>query len=272
MMMKFGLFTCGYQYLPLETAFRDAAAFGYDYVELWGGRPHAFAPDLLTGDASEICRLTERYHMPVRVYTPEHNAYPYNYMLGTERQWMACMDYLHGAFKAASLIGAEYTLLSVGHGGCVPEEKRWERLLRSLEYLSCAAEQEGQKILLEALTPMESNTCTTLKQVQKVLEEVNSPALLGMCDVVAPYTQGEDPADYVRVLGEKMAHLHLVDGDGVSETHLVPGEGRMPLRQIVGDMRRAGYDGMATLELVTNYLHDPSYYAHLALERAKELL
>lgn len=119
---------------------------------------------------------------------------------------------------------------------------------------------------------MESNTCTTLAQLQKVLEMIDSPALLGMCDVVAPYVQGEDPADYVRKLGHRMAHLHLVDGDGVSETHLVPGEGSIPLRQIVGDMRRAGYDGMATIELVTNYLIDPSYYARLALERAKELL
>ena len=85
--MQFGLFTCGYQHLPLETAFRDAADFGYDYIELWGGRPHAFAPDLLSGEAEEIRRLTQRYHMPVRVYTPEHNAYPYNYMLGSPLQW-----------------------------------------------------------------------------------------------------------------------------------------------------------------------------------------
>lgn len=270
--MKFGMFTCGYQYLPLETAFQDAAEFGYDYIELWGGRPHAFAPDLLAGDARKVRRMIERYHMPVHVYTPEHNAYPYNYMLGTEQQWLSCMEYLCAAFKAASLIGAEYTLLSIGHGGCAPKEERWARLLRSLKYLSRAAEQEGQKILLETLTPIESNTCTTLGQLQKILEEVDSPVLLGMCDVVAPYMQRENPADYVRVLGSKMAHLHLVDGDGVSERHLVPGEGRMPLRQIVGEMRCAGYDGTATLELVTNYLHDPSYYARLALERAKELL
>lgn len=116
--MQFGMFTCGYQYLPLETAFRDAAEFGYDYIELWGGRPHAYAPDLLRGNAVEIRRLIERYHMPVRVYTPEHNAYPYNYMMGSERQWKSCMDYLHDALRAASLIGAEYTLISVGHDCC----------------------------------------------------------------------------------------------------------------------------------------------------------
>lgn len=104
------------------------------------------------------------------------------------------------------------------------------------------------------------------------MEVINSPALLGMCDVVPPFVQQEDPADYVRALGKRMGHLHLVDNDGNSDTHLLPGDGVMPLRQILRDMRSAGYDGMATIELVTNYMSDPSYYAKLALERTKELL
>lgn len=270
--MQFGLFTCGYQYLPLEQAFQDAAEFGYDYIELWGGRPHAFAPDLLSGGYKEVDRLIQSYHIPVRIYTPEHNAYPYNYMLGDEQQWQSCMSYLQDAFRAASAIGASHTLVSVGHGGSLPLQKRMERLLQSLEFLSRAAETEGQKILLETLTPYESNTCTRLQELQEVLDAVPSPALLGMCDVVPPFVQQEDPADYIRVLGERMGHLHLVDNDGVSDTHLLPGDGIMPLRQILADMRSAGFDGTVTVELVTNYISDPSYYAKLALERTKELL
>lgn len=270
--MEFGLFTCGYQHLPLEQAFRDAAEFGYDYIELWGGRPHAFAPDLLSGGSEEILRLIELYHIPVHVYTPEHNAYPYNYMLGDEQQWESCMAYLHDAFRAAIAIGAQYTLVSVGHGGCAPLEQRMERLFKSLKRLTQAAENEGQTILLETLTPYESNTCTRLQELQEVLGAIQSPALLGMCDVVPPFVQQEDPADYVRLFGDRMRHLHLVDNDGVSDTHLLPGDGIMPLRQILRDMRNAGYNGMATIELVTNYMSDPSYYAKLALERTKELL
>lgn len=270
--MEFGLFTCGYQHLPLEQAFRDAAEFGYDYIELWGGRPHAFAPDILAGDSGEICRLIKRYHIPIRVYTPEHNAYPYNYMLGSEAQWKDCMRYLGDAFRAAAAIGADYTLVSVGHGGSTSQEQRQERLLRSLRRLCREAERTGQHILLETLTPYESNTCTHLRELQEVLNAISSPVLLGMCDVVPPFVQGEDPADYVRVLGSKMGHLHLVDSDGVSDTHLIPGDGIMPLRKILREMRLSGYDGMATIELVTNYMSDPSRYAKLALERAKELL
>ena len=61
--MEWGLFTCPYQRLPLEQAFADARALGYDYIELWGGRPHAYAYDLLSGDLADVQRLADRYAM-----------------------------------------------------------------------------------------------------------------------------------------------------------------------------------------------------------------
>ena len=170
--MEFGLFTCGYQHLPLETAFYDAKAFGYDYIELWGGRPHAFASDLLAGDASKIRDLIQKYQMPVYIYTPEHNAYPYNYMIGTEHQWEESMNYLSSAFRAASDIGAQYTLVSIGHGGSATPNQRKQRLERSLYRLCAAAEEAGQTILLETLTPYESNTCTRLEDLREILDKV----------------------------------------------------------------------------------------------------
>ena len=44
--LELGLFTSGYQRYPLEQAFEDASRFGYDYIELWGGYPHAYVEDL----------------------------------------------------------------------------------------------------------------------------------------------------------------------------------------------------------------------------------
>lgn len=69
-----------------------------------------------------------------------------------------------------------------------------------------------------------------------------------------------------------MAHLHLVDSDGVSETHLIPGDGVMDLGALLRDIRAAGYDSTATLELVTHYIDNPTDAARWALRRAKELM
>lgn len=47
--VKIGMFTSGYQRNPIEHIFMDAKRFGYDYIELWGGRPHAYPFDLKKG-------------------------------------------------------------------------------------------------------------------------------------------------------------------------------------------------------------------------------
>ena len=270
--MEFGLFTMGYMYATLETAFADAAAAGYDYIELWGGRPHAYALDILSGGADVVLSLGEKYNMPVRVYTPEHNAYPFNYMLGGEGQRQAGVEYLCGAMDAARKLGAAYMLISAGNGGASTQRERRERLLRSLRELTEHAEKVGQNLLLEPLTPFESNTLTTLGELAEVLERIDSPRLFGMCDTVPAFLQGEDVADYVRVLGGRMRHLHLVDSDGKSEDHLLPGDGIMPLCRMIADIRAAGYDGTATIELVTKYMHDQSRFAKLAMERIRTVI
>ena len=265
--MEYGLFTCGYQRTKLSKAFADAKAFGYSYVELWGGRPHAYAPDLVKEDSRQLREIRgcmEQYEIPVLIYTPEHNAYPYNYMQGDGQQWEESIAYLKTAMDAAALLGAPYMLISVGHGGDIPYAKRWERLKESLVILAGEAQKRQITLLLETLTKYESNTCITLSELQRILTEVNSDSLRGMCDLAAPFTCGENPADYMKLPGGGCYHLHLVDNDKKSDTHLIPGEGCMPLQEILTGFERAGYNGRATIELVTNYMDNPS----AAFERA----
>lgn len=270
--MEFGLFTSGYQYDRLEQAFADAKRFGYDYIELWGGRPHAYAPDLARGELNQILSLIETYEIPVRVYTPEHNAYPYNFMLGSELQRGDALDYLKLCMDMGKAMGAEYTLISTGHGGYVATKReKEERLIRSLEELADHAQSIGHKLLLEALTHCETNLCTTADGLADVLTQVNSPALLGMCDVVPPFVEREPVTGYFRHLGHRMAHLHLVDSDGSSETHLLPGDGNLPIAELLDEIQELGYQGRCTIELVTAYLQDPSLYAKRAITRVKAL-
>lgn len=270
--MELGLFTCGYQYTNIESAFIDAAAFGYDFIELWGGRPHAWAPDMDAGRVAQLQELSARYAVPIRVYTPEHNGYPYNYMLGDERQWEDCMRYLARSMEVSSRLGASRTLISVGHGGHAEPAQRRARLLRSLRRLASEARQTGQIILLEPLSQFESNTCTTAAELAEVLAELNDPCVLPMCDVVASFVQGETAETLYRLTGGAMAHLHIADSDGRSENHLLLGDGVLPLREQLQALRQAGYDGAATIELVSMYTDDPTHYAKCAIERVRELL
>ena len=167
--MKLGMFTSGYQRNDLEHIFIDAKRFGYDYIELWGGRPHAYAPDLKNGDIKELLRLRDKYGVEIRGYCPEHNAYPYNYMIGSEAQRQDAIEYLKLCFDMAKEMGADYTLISSGHAGYgADHDQIWNRLEKSVRELVDHAEKIGMKIVMEALTVYESNVIKSANDLKKL--------------------------------------------------------------------------------------------------------
>ena len=235
--MKLGMFTSGYQRNDLEHIFIDAKRFGYDYIELWGGRPHAYAPDLKNGDIKELLRLRDKYGVEIRGYCPEHNAYPYNYMIGSEAQRQDAIEYLKLCFDMAKEMGADYTLISSGHAGYgADHDQIWNRLEKSVRELVDHAEKIGMKIVMEALTVYESNVIKSANDLKKLFTIIDSPNLVGMCDIVPPYTQHESIMDYFDKLGDKMYHLHLIDGRHDSDDHVMPGEGEIPLPELIKEL------------------------------------
>ena len=272
-MLKVGLFTSGYQRNPLEHCFMDAKEYGYDYIELWGGRPHAYAPDLKAGDINEVRRLIEKYEMPVLGYTPEHNAYPYNYMIGSEAQRRDAIDYLKLSLEMAKEMGAEFVLTSPANGGYLATyDQLWSRLEKNIQELGDYAAKLEIKLVVEALTPYESNFFTRANDLVELFRRVDNPYVVGMCDIVPPFVQHESIMAYFDKLGNKMDHMHIIDGENGSDTHLIPGEGNIPIKEMLYEMKRIGYDKTATLELVTNYINEPRFYAKRAIDNMRELM
>lgn len=271
--MRVGLFTAGYRRNALRDAFEDAARFGYDYIELLGERPHAYPPDMDAETLARIRGLSRSFGIPVLCYTPALNSYPYNFMLGNEKMRRESLDYIKCAIDAALELGAEFTAISPGHAGYdTPYNEIWNRLVKSVAEVAEYAQKAGHTVLIEALTPYESNTLTTANDLCRLLDAVPSPNLMAMCDTVPPFVQHEGILSYIAKLGPRLRHLHLVDSDGVSATHLVPGEGAIPMRELVGQLGPAGYNGTATIELVTHYMHEPRLYAQRAIENLRKMM
>ena len=272
-MFEIGLFTSGYQRSNIEDMFADARRFGYDFIELWGGRPHAYAPDLAAGEIEEIIRLRDAYGVDIRGYTPEHNAYPYNFMIGSERQREDAVRYLKVCLDQARALGSDFMLVSPAHAGYeATHDQMRERLYRTMEELSGHAAKVGVKLVVETLTPEESNVFKCANDLVDLFEHVDSDYLVGMLDVVPPFLQQEQIMSYFTLLGEKLYHLHIPDSNGVDATHLVPGEGVMPYRELVQEIRDLPFEGTATIELVTNYLSEPRLYARRSIENLRSML
>ncbi|MCI9213179.1 MAG: fructoselysine 3-epimerase [Ruminococcus sp.] len=268
--MKIGMFTSGYQRNPLEHCFQDARRFGYDFIELWGGRPHAYAPDLKAGEIEDVKRLIEQYEMPVLGYTPEHNAYPYNFMIGSELQRRDAVAYLKLCLDMAKELGADYMLVSPAHAGYQADyEEIWSRMEKTIRELGEHAEKKEVKLVVETLTPYESNAFKSANDAVELFKRIDSPYVVGMCDLVPPYVQHESIMAYLDKLGDKMYHFHIIDGEQGTDSHIVPGEGSIPLKELFMELKEAGYQGTATLELVTGYINEPRLYARRAVSQAR---
>lgn len=271
--MKIGMFTSGYQRNPIEDIFKDAKRFGYDYIELWGARPHAYPFDLKRGSIKEIKDLIEQYGIPVLGFTPETNAYPYNMMIGTEAMRCESVDYIKLSMDMAKEMGADFTLISAGHAGYqATRQEIWGRLIKCMREIADYADHINHKVVLEALTPYESNVVKSADDLAEVFSIIQSPNLVGMCDVVPPYVQHESIMTYFDKLKDKMYHMHVVDSDGASDNHIMPGEGQMPLKEIMSELKEMSYQGTMTIELVTSYINEPRLYARRAINNIKALL
>lgn len=121
-------------------------------------------------------------------------------------------------------MNAGYTLISAAHAGYLtPPNVIWGRLAENLSELCEYAENIGMDLILEPLTPYESNVVCNANDVLHALALVPSPRLFSMVDICAPYVQAEPVMSYFDKLGDKLRHLHIVDSDGASDTHYIPG-------------------------------------------------
>lgn len=271
--MKIGMFTSGYQRNPLEHIFIDAKRFGYDYIELWGGRPHGYAPDLKAGDINEVLRLIDKYEVPVRGYCPEHNAYPYNYMIGSEAMRQDAVEYLKLCMDMGKALGADYTMISAAHAGYnATYEEIWTRLEKTIRELTDHAEKLNHKLIMETLTVYESNVIKNANDLKELFRRIDSPCLVGMCDIIPPFTQQESIMDYFDKIGDKMYHMHIIDGVSDSDSHIMPGEGQIPMQEMFYELKEINYDRTATIELVTGYINEPRFYARRAINNVREMM
>jgi len=106
----------------------------------------------------------------------------------------------------------------------------------------------------------------------ELFRRVDSPYVVGMCDLVPPFVQYESMMEYVYKLQNKMYHFHIIDGEQGTDSHIMPGEGKIPLRELLLELKDAGYEGTATIELVTGYINEPRLYARRAIDNVRSYM
>lgn len=269
--MKLSFLSALYCRYPLERAFRVASEQGYDGVEIWGARPHAYAYDMDKAKIEEILGLKEKYKLEVPLYCAELLSYPYNISTTDVKEREETIDYLKKGIDTAAQIGAPKIQMACGHAGYGTSRKEnFKNVSYVMSVLAEHAEKRDIDIIVEPLTVMESNTIVFLDDVLELFEAVGSERLKSMLDTVMPMTNWETYADYFEKLGNKLAYIHLEDSNGVNQYHQPIGTGMLDFDEIFKIIKRYNYDGWISLELISSYIREPEMFSGREINRLRK--
>lgn len=219
----------------------DAALhYGYEGLELRVLDGKLLQPDLPTETRQRVLSACQKARLPiVSVDTSVQTARPDT----VERR-----EQVHNGLAMLEL-AAQWEAPFIRVYGQPPdgitESDLYDCAADALAQLAERGEQLGIAVLVETHDALASG-----RRAAEVLNRVPNPFAGALWDMLHPYRMDEQPDETLRVLGNRVRHVHVKDGRRAgNEWQLVPlGEGEVPVVRILSALRQAGYDGWLSVE------------------------
>ncbi|HSV96069.1 MAG TPA: TIM barrel protein [Spirochaetota bacterium] len=256
-MIRLSASTFVYYRYSLDDAIRRTASFGYEGVELWGGRPHAYCEDMSSARVAGLRRLMEDLNISVSNFIPAQFRYPVNIAAPDDDMRRASVDYMKRSIDAAAGLGSPsvsvcpgYSLYGQGR------DAAWGAMLESMRALSEHTAGIPVSLLLEPGNRHETDLVITLDDGMRAIRELGRP--MGLCvDTGHCFVNAEALSDVVSKTAGMACHYHIDDNNGVTDDHMVPGDGGMHYDIFLSALMTSGYTGFLAVELGFQYTADP---------------
>jgi sugar phosphate isomerase/epimerase len=168
--------------------------------------------------------------------------------------------------------------LPFGWGAEIDKDKIWDVNVDLFTRLLPYAEKYGVTICAEN-QPFTAIAMSTVKEVKKLIREINHPQFKACLDTGHSACLGDSPSDAVYLLGkEYLATMHVHDNDGTRDQHLEPGRGVIDWDAFRKALADIGFDGTLSIESnVPKELSDeeravyPARIADIAKQLAKDI-
>lgn len=269
--MKFAQSSFVYFNYSLEDAMRRLAAFGYDGIEIWGGRPHMYRDDL-NDQLDTITRVLTQNNLTVCNFIPAQFRYPSILCSLNETVRRDSVAYIQSAMDNAVQVGAPSVSVCPGmtlYGESI--EKGWVQLRQSLVEILDYAEKKNVRVLIEPAHVWETTLVRTVDEALRMIAEIKSPRLGVLLDTGHAHVNAENLAAVVRKLKDVPLHIHIDDNDGASDSHHIPGTGKIDYAPFVRALKEIGYTGFVSVELGFQYTRDPDAAIEQALSALRAL-
>lgn len=236
----------------------DAEALQLPLVEIWGAAPHFYLGDRTLADARALGASVSQRGMKIACFTPEQCVYPIN--LGSPQAALRdrSIRYFLESLEMSVEMGSPAVLVTPGSGFADQSAKdAFDRCADALGLIADRADKLGQKLFLEALPPAWSNIAATARELGALLDAVGSKVMFGMLDTAGALGTRESVKDYISVLGDRLAHVHMIDSEP-SGSHLAWGDGVLSAGEIIAELNASGYNGALSIEITNaRYYLDP---------------
>lgn len=245
-----------YHYLryPLNRFLDKVERSPFDSIDLYCSAPQLNIFDYSLSDLLTLDKEIRRRHLSVMAMTPENCTYPVNFCTQDRTTREASFRYYQRAIDTAAFLDCPKVQISTGFGYFdAPREEAWNYCRDSLRQLAVYCERKGVTLLLEELKVTTTNVLITSQDLAAMLDEISSPAVVGMVDMDQMTYAGETVDDYFTNLGSRLGHIHFND-----RGHTVPGDGDFPMKRYYDEIIAHGYEGSCSFEICDRrYYCDP---------------
>lgn len=145
-------------------------------------------------------------------------------------------------------VGAKVLVFGSGPARNVPDgfsrQTATEQFIDFSRFAGGIAEKNGIVIGIESITRKggSTNILNTFKETVEIARAINHPAIKVMADVGQMEPENE-PWEHLSQSGDLIVHVHLTDSD-----RRAPGTGHLQWLAAFAELRKAGYDGMMSME------------------------
>ncbi|MEI2406298.1 sugar phosphate isomerase/epimerase family protein [Niallia taxi] len=239
-MIKYSYNTLVYAGEDIETSIARLAKYGYNGVEFVG------EPEQL--DADRIKGLLEKYNIEASTICAIYNA-ERDLVSSKENIRRNAVEYLKSCVDFASKIGAKGISLTPTACMKIYGEADYETELKwaeeGIREAGIYAGEHGVRLTVEAWNRYENYLINRLDQSLELVNRVNLPSVGVMGDTYHMNIEEVDIADTIRMVGDKLYHLHIADSNRAA-----PGRGHIDFEPIAQALHDINYSGYLTMELL----------------------
>lgn len=272
-MMRISISSFVYYNYSIEEAVKRISSCGYQGIEIWGGRQHAYRNDLTEAEISKLQRLMEESQIEVSAFIPAQFRYPTCLCSPNPRIREDSVAYIKDSIDTSLKLGCNrvsicpgHTLYGQGYDDGIAQ------LTASIRELHGYANIKDVEILIEPAHRFESDLILTIEDGIDFISKLDLENLGIVMDTGHCFVNRESLVDCVSLLKGVPYHIHIDDNNGVSDQHKIPGEGELDFLPFLKELKKSNYDGFLTVELGWDYTLEPDQAAIKSKQNIESLI